>query len=181
MAHEKYTTDCIVLYRREVGEADVLVTLLTEDLGVLTARAQNARAESAKMRAFVQSLAQVSVTLVRGRHQWRLVGVEAVGGDHASPVPLGGAGLGALARIARFVRRMTLEDALHHDIYSIVTEARDALCTTSHRAHSEDIELVAVAKLLIVLGYLPADTHLDPMHNHALVRAVNNAIAASQL
>jgi hypothetical protein len=70
----KYETSGIVLSRTHVGEATTLVTLLTPDLGLVSARAQSLRNTGAKLAASLPTLALSHVVLVRGKEGWRVTG-----------------------------------------------------------------------------------------------------------
>ena len=67
MSHTIYTTEAIILKRVATGEADVTLWILTEDLGIIVARAQGARKEVSKMRSHLQVLDLLSLSVVKGR------------------------------------------------------------------------------------------------------------------
>jgi DNA repair protein RecO (recombination protein O) len=70
----KYQTLGIVLSRKDHGEANVLVSILTPELGLVRARVQGVRKSGAKLATGITTLATSSCTLVRGKEGWRLVG-----------------------------------------------------------------------------------------------------------
>lgn len=57
-----------------MGEASSLVFLLTEELGLVRARAQGVRKPGAKLSAALTTLAESDVTLLKGKEGWRLSG-----------------------------------------------------------------------------------------------------------
>ncbi|MBU1292574.1 recombination protein O N-terminal domain-containing protein [Patescibacteria group bacterium] len=70
----KYVTEAIVLQRTPLAEAATLVTLLTEEFGLVRARAEGLRKPGAKLSSALQTLSHSEVTLMRGKHGWRLSG-----------------------------------------------------------------------------------------------------------
>lgn len=70
----KYATEAVVLARYPLGEASVLLALLTKEFGLVKARAQGLRKTGAKLAPALQTLGAATVTLVRGKDGWRLTG-----------------------------------------------------------------------------------------------------------
>lgn len=70
----KYTTCAIVLGRGPVREAGTLITLLTEDLGLVRARAEGVRKPGSKLTHALQTLSESEVVLLSGKEGWRLAG-----------------------------------------------------------------------------------------------------------
>lgn len=70
----KYATEAIVLGRTPLGEASALVSLLSEELGLIRARAQGVRKPGAKLAAALTTLAASDVILLKGKEGWRLSG-----------------------------------------------------------------------------------------------------------
>jgi recombinational DNA repair protein (RecF pathway) len=73
MAIEKNSTEALVLGVYTVGEYDAIVSLYTKDFGVITAKATSLK-KSRKMRAHLIVGRLTSVTLVKGKEIYRLVG-----------------------------------------------------------------------------------------------------------
>lgn len=70
----RYSTRALVLGRSPVGEASASVALLTEEFGLVRARAQGVRKPGAKLAGALQTFAENEVILVRGKDGWRLSG-----------------------------------------------------------------------------------------------------------
>lgn len=70
----KYVTRALVVQRVPLAESAALVTLLTEDLGLVRARAEGLRKPGAKLAHALQTFSEVESTLVRGKEGWRLSG-----------------------------------------------------------------------------------------------------------
>jgi len=78
MAYQTYTTRALVLNTYERSGSDKTIQLFTEEAGMLYARAVGVRDEKSKMRYALQPFSLVLVTLVRGKVEWRIIGVESM-------------------------------------------------------------------------------------------------------
>ena len=187
MAHPVHTTQAIVLGSADTKEADKTFWLLTDEHGLLIAQAKSIREETSKLRYVLQDLACVRVSLVRGKALWRITGAEEGNGNALKHPALFG-------RIAALVRRMTPADEYHTDVFVIVQNARTALAETKY---PKTLEIVAVARILFVLGYLrcteaytgivDADSCNEELLMNArklekhLIADINSGLAQSQL
>lgn len=70
----RYNTTGIVLARTPLAEASALIHILTEEFGLVRARAQGVRGQGAKLASATQTLAESDIILVRGKEGWRLSG-----------------------------------------------------------------------------------------------------------
>lgn len=70
----KYHTRGIVLARAPFGERHVRLTIATEELGVVLARAAGVRAAGSKLAHALVTLAESDVVLVAGAEGWRVAG-----------------------------------------------------------------------------------------------------------
>src|SRR5690606_15953052 len=59
-----------------VKESDVLLSIFTRDLGLVSVQAKNLRSVSSKLRYRCSLFSHSQFSLVRGRQLWRLVGAE---------------------------------------------------------------------------------------------------------
>jgi recombinational DNA repair protein (RecF pathway) len=177
-----YTTEAIVLKRENIGEADMLFGLITQDFGLIFAKARSIRKEKAKMRMHTQLYDLCNMSLVRGRYQWRLVGI-----DRVNALPLHNKQLIAYVRIGNFALRVlhVTEGKDEDGVFIIMRNARCQLCNTKDILEIEEIELFAVADILSALGYLDRlhiiSAHKDKSVKANLIRLVNNTINESRL
>lgn len=72
MAHHKYSTKAAILNVKPKGESDVIISMITEELGLLRAVGKSMRTAHSKLRMSVQEGVLVTVSLVKGREVWRL-------------------------------------------------------------------------------------------------------------
>lgn len=145
----KYETRGIVLSRTPIGEANVLVTLLTPDLGLVRARAQGLRRSGAKLAAALATFAESDVVLVRGKDTWRVAG--AVLGENWS-VRLGAAEPRArAARVSGLVLRLVAGEVRDPKLFQIIGGFFNALAALPRETH-EAAEMLAALRILAALG-----------------------------
>lgn len=150
--YAKYVTDALVLRNSPQGESDVRVTLFTREFGLVRARASAARHENSRMRCAIQSFTCIRASLIRGK-DWRLAGVIAENSLHGASRE----STASFARIARLITRLVGGEEKNERLFEIVKSAHGAL----HRARPREgatIELLCVAHILHVLGYLSGDS-----------------------
>ena len=75
MPYHIYTTDGIILKRTIFGEANIILHVLTGDLGLITATAQAARLLQSKLRMGLQEYSHVSITCIKGKNGWKITNV----------------------------------------------------------------------------------------------------------
>ena len=187
----KYTTRGIVLARTHVGEANTLVAMLTEDVGLVFARAQSLRKPGAKLAAALATFAESELVLVRGKEGWRVAG--AVLGENwfqRLPSPDTRA---AAARVSGLLLRLVAGEAQDSVLFPIVRAFLISL-TDVPPEQREAAEILAVLRLLAALGLdsgpIPGERAED-FSRHALseafeghavfVKRINAGIAASGL
>lgn len=188
--YEKYHTDAVVLRHRPAGEADAVVALYTKDFGLVRARVSGARAERSKMRYALQTQALSSVSLVRGSRGWRVAGARAQSRFLRMQAPMC-----AYARVADLTLRLIAGEECNPYLFETLSRMREALMVLPEE--TEIIELLAVARILWALGYIPAEaipadltthtrfdleacTALAPEREHLLM-VVNRALGQSHL
>ncbi|MBI3572515.1 recombination protein O N-terminal domain-containing protein [Candidatus Kaiserbacteria bacterium] len=145
----KYSTRGIVLARTPLGEANGLIVLLTEELGLLRARAQGIRRPGARLAPALATYAKSDFTLVRGREGWRIVGAIPIAhlfsklGFRAARV--------RSARVVGLVLRLVAGEAAEPRLFPIVEGFFNALATLPEASH-EAAESLAVLAILAALG-----------------------------
>lgn len=156
--YERYGTESIVLGSAPRGEADKTLWLFTREFGLVVAKAISLRAEKSKLRYAVQDLSHVHVELIRAKHDWRLAGAR----THELFWQGSDAGLQGFARVARLMRRLIAVEDPHEKLFDTLVGARKSFeCT--ERESLPLTELLAVARILHVLGYVAPDTVRSPL------------------
>lgn len=155
--HHKYETDSIIIERVPLGEANASLVLLTPELGLLRVRVQGIRTSGAKLAGALATLAQSSVTLVRGAEGWRLVGAVLL--ESWAP-RLSYDARKRAARVMGFLLRLVVGEEQERNVYPIMTGYLQALASLpSH--HHDAAEVVAMSRLLSSLGLLQGEAAAD--------------------
>ena len=192
--HQLHVCEGVVLGKRGVGEANVLVFILTSELGLVRAMARSARAESSKLRYGLEPLTHARFTLVRGKNEWKLVGVE-----QASRVCAGAsyARSRQAGKVAKLLLRLVQGEEGAPALYESVKGGLTALARAPETQGAESIESVLVLKILYHLGYLPHTEELKGFidadffslelaeevmrSRRLLLRAINESLQATGL
>jgi len=164
MAYHIYTTKGIILSSRPSREADKMYSILTEDLGLVHARAGGVRLEKSKLRGFLEPYSFVTVSLVRGKAEWRITSTELI---ELVPVSL------HTARPLALIERLIAGEEIHPELYRTVAAFL--------RVHNHDSasETRFVADVLFHLGYMrEEDLKLE---GKELIAAVNQGLRTSHL
>ncbi len=154
--HKIHTTEGLVLRKRAVGEANVLVSLLTPDLGLLRASARSTRVSQSKLRYGLETLTLGRYAFVRGKYEWRLT--SALAEERLRPSA-------AIGRVTQLVLRLVQGEEPNPKLFKTVIEGLKLLADTPPK-ESEAIEIVLVLRIVAELGYLP--------HSEALAQFVEN-------
>lgn len=172
----KYVTRAIVLGRYASRESGVLLTLLTEDLGLVRAKAEGLRKPGAKLASALQTLCECDVTLIRGRDGWRLAGALLSENRFRTLVP---EARSRAARIAGLFLRLMPPDAHEAGFFALYTSFLKELSETTLETQ-DTAECIAALSLLIMLG-LDSSSDLQSVSRKDMVLRINKGIAASGL
>lgn len=186
----KYETRGIVLSRTPVGEANAFITLVTEELGLVHARAQGVRRSGAKLAPALTTFTESRLILVRGKEGWRIAGA-VLEESWSRRIPHRAPRIRA-ARVSGLLLRLVAGEAHDPKLFPIMNGFFEALAAHTEDFH-ESIEMLAVLRVLTVLGL---DTHtlqgdLAEFAPHTLapiaadrisyISRINRGIAASGL
>lgn len=141
MAIEKYTTRGFVLEEYERGEHDKVFKLFTREFGIVMAYAKSIRKLESKLRAHVLVGKMTTVTLVKGKEVWRLVGAEE---KQCSPY--------FMPEVTVYLGRFMRGEGVHKTLY-------DRLVNLIEKASSFEeakARLLLLYTLLVSLGYADA-------------------------
>ena len=163
-----YQTEAFILESRSRREADRTFSLYTEEFGMITATAVAVRKMESKLRPHLCDFSLVSVSLVRGKNQWRMVSARRKGNLPDFKSPCGKAFVRASLLVTRLVRGERLDPKL----FTILKSAYAILC--------EDVpidplafEIGLVLKILHELGYIdPIDPFATFINNPDFSREI---------
>ncbi len=174
--HQIHITNGIVLGKRGVGEANTLVFVLTEKLGLIRASARSTRVEKSKLRYGLEPLTQARFSFVRGKHEWRLVGVE----DASSKcLPASALRRQRSGQVAKLVMRLVQGEEPVPALFTSLSEGLVFLANAKSEEDAQAIETVLVLRILSQLGYLPHTKELAPFISGPLF-SLELAAAAAQ-
>jgi DNA repair protein RecO len=74
--HHKYNTEAFILKSLSHKDADKIYFLFTEEFGLIKSIATGVRLLKSKLRYHLSDFSYISVSLVRGKEYWRIVGAE---------------------------------------------------------------------------------------------------------
>lgn len=166
MAERLYTTEGIVLKRRSLGEADLLISFFTKELGLVHALGKSARREDSKLRFSIAPLGSGVFTFAPGA-TYRLTGAFAE--DHP---PLSAASSALLAKVATLLMRLLPQGVPHEALFRSIHSGFHCVRAEAHRHDIiARVECAMVLRTLHALGYLPQQEVLVPYLEGALTRA----------
>lgn len=180
----KYTTRALVLYRLPVGESALLLTLLTEELGLVRARAEGLRKPGAKLAHALQTLDIADVTLVRGKEGWRLSGALL---QERHSTMLDRSARERAGRMNGLLLRLVHDEMNDIQLYPLMVRFLAGL-PGSTEDEQDAAEVRTALRLLALLGLdagdLPAPDAtgiLSAAERRSLITRINHGIAASGL
>ena len=172
----KYVTRAIVLNRFPARESGLTLTLLTEDFGLVRARAEGLRKSGAKLASSLQTLCECDVTLVRGKDGWRLTGaLLSENRFRGLAVPA----RASAARVAALFLRLMPPDAHEPGFFILYADFLKRLPVLGQE-EQDTLECTVALSLLGMLG-LDEGTSVEILDKNDTIVRVNRGIAASGL
>jgi DNA repair protein RecO len=161
--HHIYETNAFVLKNTPHGEADALLTIFTEELGIIFATAQGIRYEKSKLRFATQKLSFCHVSLVRGKGTWRLTNAVPIENNFTGLNP---EVISSISRILKLVERLVAGESVDEKLFSIVSSGINFLKDISNRDDFNkdlalDAEVVIVLRILNRLGYIGSSEQIN--------------------
>ncbi len=157
--YDLLVSDGVVLGKYGAGEANTVLAVLTREAGLLRASARSSRTEVSKLRYGLQTLQRGRFSFVRGKREWKLVGVDTISHELLSSFAKNRQAAGRIAKL--FLRLVQGEEpvpALYPDFLDGLT----ALAKAASSAEVESIECILVLRTLAHLGYLAHTPELAP-------------------
>ncbi len=120
MSHHIYQTKAFIIDSVDVGEANKLLTIFTDDLGLIHVSAQGVRIMKSKLRQSIQDLSYSKIALVRGKEYWRLTSAEKLISLYDKRVHLQVRKV--IAQALQFVKRLTAGEAKHDELFDMLSK-----------------------------------------------------------
>lgn len=179
MAHQ-YSTDALVLGTFNTGEANKTYTLYTEQFGLVYCQARSVRKEGAKLANNLQSLSRSTVSLIRGKKGWKVVGSVELGNvyyelrqtPHTRDM---------IIRIVKLVRRLVRGEEKNHSLFQALTQGI-AYCALHDLdvSRMESVERLLALRILASLGYMTPMPQFMPLLSHYSIEEDDIELLAKQ-
>lgn len=188
-----YSTQSLILGAYPYGEAHKVFTLLTRDLGTITALAMSVRSERSKLRYALEPFSLVGTSLVSAKRGWRITTAEPQRSFFFEIEEKNKREL--MFRIMALVRRLAIGETHDPALFDLVIEGMDALQNTPTDS-IKGLETILVMRILETLGYgidtkeqdlYEGDIRDTQLHKQALrdrrklVSSINQALEMSGL
>jgi DNA repair protein RecO (recombination protein O) len=147
-----YKIEGIVLRRRNLGEADRLVTVLSRDRGKLTVVARGARRPRSRLGGRLEPPTRFRALVAEGRTLDVISQVDVLDANAALRNDL--ARMGATAVVLELADRALADRHPHPEVYGLLIEVLDLL----HDGDGELAGLWFAARLLVLTGHRPTAT-----------------------
>ncbi len=157
MSYHIYTTDGIILKRTPFGEANILLHVLTEDLGLIHASARSARVTESKLRPALQEFEDVSISCVKGKSGWKITNVVGkVNFFFEYPKEFHK----VLAQVGSILLKMIQGESPQKEVFRTTKSGFEFLKNLT-KDEISNFETLIVLRILFLLGYVAKDQKID--------------------
>ncbi len=150
MSYHIYTTDGIILKRLNFGEANILLFILTDEFGLISASAQAARESFSKLNSALQEYSLISVSCVKAKNGWKITNATAKENfffDYSLPVQK------FVSRVSTVLVRMIPGEEKHRELFSVIYSSFEFLKNISEK-DIPNFEILTMLRILYYLGYV---------------------------
>jgi recombinational DNA repair protein (RecF pathway) len=154
MTYVTYTTDALVCGAFDRNTADRSYLLFTREAGMLFADAKSVREERSKQRYALQEFSQIRVSLIKGKHTWKVGSVEASHNDYTEAVSR--AARGSVAAVYRTLRRFIQGEEASPRLYDFCAET--LMFVAQDITERSFVDLYIQIRLMSELGYVRAES-----------------------
>ena len=150
MSYHIYTTPGIILKRKVSGEADTLLYILTQDLGLIEAKATGTRSQSSKLRGSLQEYSLVKISCVKGKYSWKITNAvldKNLFFDNPPYLHI------VMAQISAVLLKVIVGEMPQKNVYELIESGFKALSGLSNGEVSEFESLILI-RLMSLLGYV---------------------------
>ncbi len=192
MSYATYTTDALVCGAFDRNTADRSYLLYTREAGMLYADAKSVREERSKQRYALQEFSQIRISLIKGKHTWKVGSVEASHNDYTRA--LSREARGSVVLIYKLLRRYIRGEEASPALYDYCVKALNVV--TGEVAKRSLLDLLIQVNIMRHLGYvddvaIPEDIRaedtlivpdaLSPELTPVLTRLIEHGALNSQL
>lgn len=150
MSYQIYTTQALVI-KRIPYDANVSYLLYTKEMGLISALATGVRKSESKLRYALQEYSLCEVSLVKGRHTWRLTSAVLETNLYLSASV--GSAREVIARICTQVVRLVAGQEKDEELFlSLMCGLREL--TVAQPELISSLEILIMLRMLRILGYV---------------------------
>jgi recombinational DNA repair protein (RecF pathway) len=193
MSHHIHTTEAVVI---DVLPQDVHASFLlyTKEYGLLYAQATGVRKPLSKLRYSLSLYSIVQVSLVKGKHVWRIVGASSIQNMYFATDNKDASRM--VARLTSTIRRLVHGETQDASLYTTLVSGLHALIGCDEK-RVVCIEILSLVRMLYHLGYVSVDALIEPLckddtfntelydyvhkHKTACIEVINKGLKESQL
>lgn len=194
MSYHIYTSQGIVLKRTPFGEANILIHILTRDLGLIMASAQSARSPHSKLNGALSEFSVSSMSCIKGKNGWKITDARSSDNFYFSLKPQSQK---ILAQITSTLFSLMPGEENNQVLYDTVYSGFNFLKTLDGM-YVQTFECILMLRILYHLGYVVRDsvteellsqptewnTHIMDVcsaNQRAFVAIINKGLSASSL
>lgn len=197
MSYHLYTTEGFILRSVPHGEADREFSILTRELGLISASAKSVRSEKTKLGGGLQDFSLSELSLIRGKQRWKVTSAVCLFNMFAL-LRDSKQKLTACARTFKLIEKLVAGEEVHAHFFDVVNTAVGFLKKTD--LSEEEItlwETVFVLRILFNLGYSSQKEALAVLfddvlwntevllsaaqHKRTIIKDINESLLATQL
>jgi len=156
MRPHSFSSEGVVLARRNFGEADRILVLYTKNLGRISLLAKGIRRPKSKKRGHVEVFNKIRLQAVSGRGLDLIIEAEVV--EDFKEIRTSLKKISLAYYIAEVIGRITHEGEENIEVYDLIVDTFERLKTMKLL---KKLRLEFVTQLLILLGYWPKGKVLD--------------------
>lgn len=155
MTHSRfYKVECIILKRKNWGEADRIVTVFSQEFGKFRVLAKGVRKITSRRAGHLEIFSHVALTIHKGKGNLDIV-TEA---EQVRRVLSDDAGLQAMSfayYLCELVDALTPERQEHRDVFSMLVKSLEEIGQAHEISIWQDIVYSFALQILTILGFLP--------------------------
>ncbi len=157
--YHKYHVKGLILSSLEEGQDNKRVWMLTDHLGLISAKSVSGRSLSSKMRLAIQEYTLGNFSLVYGKGGWRLVGASS-DKNYFELMRGYSLKLKAFLNVSNLLKRLVMEQEMGRELFDVVVSFLDFIYSSEEK-HVFLAECITVLRVLYRLGFLDKDVSPD--------------------
>jgi len=151
--HHKYNTEAFILKSLHHKDADKIYFLFTEDFGLIRAKATGVRLLKSKLRYHLTDFNCLSISLVRGKEYWRIVGAgHSV--DFSKNKKIEKEVIDFYGKIFSLVLRLVQGEERNSELFFAI---KGSLLKAENAGIPSGLEYLSVARIMRSLGYFKTE------------------------